>query len=327
MEIINALLNASTNEEFKIYLEKSLSKMNIDTTKPLSVSIDSDKFLFLKQLYPNITFVNSPNTLFFTEHSTLQDTMTITCSFFEKENNDKLKIGISENDDGVVITSVDKSTFQKDPYQLYPYALCLTDKPKSLETFLKIIGSEKVNKFVDVFVPNTVLNKKIDYSLVRKQFKTIEIHRGVGDIVSVYNCIDELDDLECKTLRIHVFDEMVTPSMIEYGMKHVLIDYEIPNYQLLIDTLSNFPEKIVWCSGKQVFFKDLKKYTFCGKLQKSVNLKCYQLKKNFESKKLLKKLNLIMKLGFVAPSIKKAIDIIDDKTSHTRKLYNLLDLS
>jgi len=326
-EIIKALLNADTDKDFIPYLHYALQQMDIDTSQPLSIAVDSDQFSFLKQFYPNLTLTTVPNEklLHFTTSSNNSSTLTFTFSFYkhlETKSDDVFKVISIDLKEGVVVNTVDRNLLSSDPYQFYPYALCLTDKPESFKTFLKIIGFEKIKgvlpKVIDVYCQEPILY--IDYKSIKKIFKTIEIHHSNHLITTVCQTSDEWDN--SRTLRIHAA-KSTSPSMVEYSMKNILVDYEKVPHQSIIDTLSNFPEKILWASGKDSFFKDLEKYSLCGSLKKS--LKCYQLKKKLP---LLThdKLDWIIKLGLISPSIQDAIQILDDKSSHYKKLYKLKDL-
>ena len=145
--IIEVLLNAETESELLSYLFSSIRELP-ENNLPLSIYVDSDKFSFLKEMYPNVTLIKSQpdkQHIFFTEDVS-KSILTFTFSFYSPRSRE-FNIGIKDNDDGVIVTPISN----EDPgLHLYPYALCMTNKVKSFETFVKILRSK--DSVIDIYV-------------------------------------------------------------------------------------------------------------------------------------------------------------------------------
>jgi len=290
-EIINALLNSDNENDFIIYILKVIHNNFDKINGPVSLFADFD-FKFLQRIYPKLTFEKKreKDKLFFTtkkDHSILASTF----SFYSKKKRE-FNIGLENGDDGVIINP---KVELPEPLDLYPYALCFTDKPEDLYAFMKIVkGKTPVN----IYVPRMKLN------LVKTLPQwTIKVY----DNSISPEFIQERS--QNRVLSIYFSDMSLSMSK---SMKHVFLS----DYQSIIDTLSNY-EKIVWTNTN---YKELHQYTEHGK---SDGLYWYQLKKKlplFENSVSKKYLDHIIKFGAILPEIRDIIDILDRDTTFGKKL-------
>ena len=171
---------------------------------------------------------------------------------------------------------------------------------------------------IDVFIPESSysLLSSIDFKDIVKIFPSIMIHNKDGSILQI-----SYSDKK-KTLHIKPITSTVSFEMIMNSLNHIVIDYQNQNqiiYQSIIDTLSQFHQKVIWSSDNSHFYKTLSKYTTNYKTK---NLTGYKWKKSFP----LFNLDTIIKLGIIAPECKDIFSIIRDKTSFETKNKKVKEL-
>lgn len=351
--ILRALQNVGRNCELIPYLFNAVNGIKVDNIASSSVTIATnapDRFAFLKDMFPSITLLKKDEpdsqTLFFEvcddkenkENKTKSTKVVIdpfvnplcyTFSFFPKKSSTcpvqtHISVGLGDQQKGVYISSIDNTKMIKNPLQLYPYFLCITDRLESIQSFFEIIaGYFKTLKLrgeniVEIFLPisSYPLLSRLKYNkLILSVFGTIELFDDEKNITAVTTSD------RGRILRVKPITEMViTPSLLTYSGKHILIDYK-ESYQTIVDTISNFRDKIVWCTmlDKNPFFRHLEKYTMHKTLRK---LRCFQFKKAFP----ILDLSILIKLATFLPDIQDIMKIVCGTQNWYKKVYELIDM-
>lgn len=362
--ILRALQNVGRNCELIPYLFNAVNGINsdkvdkVDNVASSAVTIATnapDRFAFLKDMFPSITLLKKDKpdsqTLFFevcedkdkdTEtHKKVVDSFVnplyYTFSFFTQKPvicpaQTHISVGIGEHQNGVHVSSIDDTKMVKDPLQLYPYFLCITDRLESIQSFLEIIagyyktiklekGENTFGNTVEIFLPisSYPLLSGLKYKkLILSVFGTIELFDDEQNITAITT------SERGRTLRIKPITEtFIAPSFIKYSGKHVLIDYKDykDSHQTIVDTISNFRDKMVWCTtlDKNPLFRHLEKYTMHKTLGK---LRCFQFKKAFPTLNL----SILIKLAKILPDIQDIMKIVCGTENWYKKVYQLFDM-
>ena len=351
--ILRALQNVGRNCELIPYLFKDVNGIKVDNVASSAVTIATnapDRFAFLKDMFPSITLLKKDEpdsqTLFFEvcddkenkENKTKSTKVVIdpfvnplcyTFSFFPKKSSTcpvqtHISVGLGDQQKGVYISSIDNTKMVKNPLQLYPYFLCITDRLESIQSFIEIIsGYFKTLKLrgeniVEIFLPisSYPLLSRLKYNkLILSVFGTIELFDDEKNITAVTTSD------RGRILRVKPITEtVITPSLLTYSGKHILIDYK-ESYQTIVDTISNFRDKIVWCTmlDKNPFFRHLEKYTMHKTLRK---LRCFQFKKAFP----ILDLSILIKLATFLPDVQDIMKIVCGTQNWYKKVYELIDM-
>lgn len=326
--IRNALLNADTEDELYKYLFSAVNTIQIPIV-PLTIIVDNvDDFSFVKEMYPLVSLKKAekdqkyPNQLYFTTNiNEKKDLLEFSFSFYSNSKKSQIKIGL--DNDGVLLSPISKIPETSKPY--YPYFLLLSDKMKTIESFLEMIKgivSKKELENIDIFLPESSysLLSSINFKNIIKTFPSIMLHNTDGSIYPI-----TFSDKK-NTLRIKPIVTTITFEMIANSLNHLVIDYTNPNrlvYQSIIDTLSQFHNKVIWNGETSYFFKTLSNYTNHGTINKK-KLTGYQWKTPFPLFSLDKS---IIKLGIIAPNCKDILSIITNKKlSYQRKIKMIMSL-
>ena len=357
--ILRTLQNVGRNCELIPYLFNAVNGIKVDNVASSAVTIATnapDRFAFLKDMFPSITLLKKDEpdsqTLFFEvcddkddkdkNAETLTHTKVVdpfvnplyyTFSFFPKKQatcpvQTHISIGLGEHQNGVHVSSIDDAKIVENPLQLYPYFLCITDRLESIQSFLEIIaGHYKTIKLenktsfentVEIFLPITSypLLSHLKYNkLILSVFETIELHDDEKNITAITTSD------RGRTLRIKpITESVIAPSLIKYSGKHILIDYK-DSHQPIVDTISNFRDKMVWCTtlDKNPLFLHLEKYTMHKTLRK---LRCFQFKKAFP----ILDLSILVKLAIFLPDLQDIMKIVCGTQNWYKKVYQLIDM-
>jgi len=351
--ILRALQNVGRNCELIPYLFNAVNGIKVNNVTSSAVTIATnapDRFAFLKDMFPSITILKKDEpdsqTLFFKicddkenkEDKTKSTKVVIdpfvnplyyTFSFFPKKPSTcpvqtHISVGLGDQQKGVHISSIDDSKFVENPLQIYPYFLCITDHLESIQSFIEIIAAYyntiklKEKNIVEIFLPisSYPLLSHLKYNkLVLSVFGTIELFDDEKNITAITTSD------RGRILRIKPITEtVITPSLIKYSGKHILIDYK-DSYQTIIDTISNFRDKMVWCTmlDKNPFFRHLEKYTMHKTLKK---LRCFQFKKAFP----ILDLSILIKLATFLPDVQDIMKIVCGTQNWYKKVYELIDM-
>jgi hypothetical protein len=344
--ILRALQNVGRNCELIPYLFNAVNDIKAASSSSITIATNApDKFAFLKDMFPSITLLKKDEpdsqTLFFDvcgEKEKGSDTKVVdpfinplyyTFSFFSKKQptcpiQTHISIGLGENQKGVHISSIDETKMVKNPLQIYPYFLCITDRLESIQAFLEIIagyfktiklGDENI---VEIFLPisSYPLLSRLKYNkLVLSVFGTIELFDDEKNITAITTS-DRGRKLRVKPIT----DTVITSSLIKYSGKHILIDYK-DSYQVIVETISNFRDKMVWCTRLDTnpFFRHLEKYTMHKTLKK---LRCFQFKKAFP----VLDLSILIKLATFLPDVQDIMKIVCGTQNWYKKVYDLIDI-
>jgi hypothetical protein len=344
--ILRALQNVGRNCELIPYLFNAVNDIKAASSSSITIATNApDKFAFLKDMFPSITLLKKDEpdsqTLFFDvcgEKEKGSDTKVVdpfinplyyTFSFFPKKPptcpiQTHISIGLGENQKGVHISSIDETKMVKNPLQIYPYFLCITDRLESIQAFLEIIagyfktiklGDENI---VEIFLPisSYPLLSRLKYNkLVLSVFGTIELFDDEKNITAITTS-DRGRKLRVKPIT----DTVITSSLIKYSGKHILIDYK-DSYQVIVETISNFRDKMVWCTRLDTnpFFRHLEKYTMHKTLKK---LRCFQFKKAFP----VLDLSILIKLATFLPDVQDIMKIVCGTQNWYKKVYDLIDI-
>ena len=349
--ILRTLQNVGRNCELIPYLFNAVNGIKVDNVALSAVTIATnapDSFAFLKDMFPSITLLKKDEpdsqTLFFEvcddkenkdveTHTKVVDPFVnplyYTFSFFPKKpltcpTQTHISVGLGENQKGVHISSIDETKMVKNPLQIYPYFLCITDRLESIQAFLEIIagyfktiklGDENI---VEIFLPisSYPLLSRLKYNkLILSVFGTIELFDDEKNITAVTTSD------RGRTLRVKpITDTVITSSLVKYSGKHILIDYK-DSYQVIMETISNFRDKMVWCTmlDKNPFFRHLEKYTMHKTLKK---LRCFQFKKAFP----ILDLSILIKLATFLPDVQDIMKIVCGTQNWYKKVYELIDM-
>jgi hypothetical protein len=345
--ILRALQNVGRNRELIPYLFNAVNGIKVNNVASSAVTIATnapDSFAFLKDIFPSITLLKKDEpdsqTLFFevcdknSEIGTkvvdpFVNPLCYTFSFFPKKSSmcpiqTHISVGLGDQQKGVYISSIDNTKMVKNPLQLYPYFLCITDRLESIQSFIEIIaGYFKTLKLrgeniVEIFLPisSYPLLSRLKYNkLILSVFGTIELFDDEKNITAVTTSD------RGRILRVKPITEtVITPSLLTYSGKHILIDYK-ESYQTIVDTISNFRDKIVWCTmlDKNPFFRHLEKYTMHKTLRK---LRCFQFKKAFP----ILDLSILIKLATFLPDVQDIMKIVCGTQNWYKKVYELIDM-
>jgi len=329
--ILDALINSEKETDFKTYLFRAISTLSLnakDATITVYVSLEYiPLFNFLYIMYPllkiePLTKDTPPHSIKFSVRKDKKDSLDFTSysfSFYDKNKAD-IEIGLKKDQYGVFMYKIaDLDKIIPNPSQFNPYAICYSNKIKSIQTFIEMIGKlykNVKNGECDIFLPQSSyhLIPLLNFNKIKNYFNSIMIHQLDQSITSV-----TYDEKDSKTLRI-VPIETELNQCVKYSMKHVLIDEEYKDIekqteqtQQIINTLVSFPDKVIWTT-KNDFFEELALYTFKAKFK---NLHCYQYNKELPnaSLMLLEQMNQIIKLGMV----------IDNNTSEMTAILNILE--
>ena len=366
--ICSALVNSQTDEEMYDYLFSALDTM----TPPLDPSTykgtvlvdDIDLFSFVKDMYPSVTLKKIEKStpkqltqLYLTTNvseNDHHDLLTFSFSFYSNHRKAQFEIGLDR--DGVLLTKDDESKDESNPENsttfntLYPYFLLLSDKPKSIQYFLEMIKGlvdKPQLKNIDVFLPESFYSiiPFIDFDKVLGTFPSIMLYKKDGSVNSI--TYSETGN----TLRIKPITSVVTNEMVKRSLGHILIDYNEKSTneneieairQSIIDTVSQFHEKVLWSGDTSDFHKTLSRYTnhgkigkkvtfsFAGKKQTLKKLIGYQWKKPFPlfKEKSKEEMDTLMRLAMMAPNCKDMLEIIIDKRTNIRgKIKKFLQLN
>ena len=347
--ILRALQNVGRNCELIPYLFNAVNDIKAASSSAVTIATNApDKFAFLKDMFPSITLLKKDEpdsqTLFFgvcgekEEKEKGSDTKVVdpfinplyyTFSFFPKKPSTcpiqtHISIGLGENQKGVHISSIDETKMVKNPLQIYPYFLCITDRLESIQAFLEIIagyfktiklGDENI---VEIFLPisSYPLLSRLKYNkLILSVFGTIELFDDEKNITAVTTS-DRGRKLRIKPIT----DTVITSSLVKYSGKHILIDYK-DSYQVIVETISNFRDKMVWCTRLDTnpFFRHLEKYTMHKTLKK---LRCFQFKKAFP----VLDLSILIKLATFLPDVQDIMKIVCGTQNWYKKVYELIDM-
>lgn len=349
--ILRTLQNVGRNCELIPYLFNAVNGIKVDNVASSAVTIATnapDRFAFLKDMFPSITLLKKDEpdsqTLFFEvcddkddkdaeTHTKVVDPfvnpLCYTFSFFKQKHakctaQTHISIGLGENQNGVHVSSNDDAKTVKNPLQIYPYFLCITDRLESIQSFLEIIaGHYKTIKngkgeTLEFFLPisSYPLLSQLKYNkLILSVFGTIELYDDEKNITTITTSD------RGRTLRVKPITEtFITPSFIKYSGKHILIDYK-DSHQTIVDTISNFRDKMVWCTtlDKNPLFLYLEKYTMHKTVRK---LRCFQFKKEFPKLDL----SILIKLAIFLPDIKDIMKIVCGTQNWYKKVYQLFDM-
>ena len=330
--ILRALQNVGRDEELIPYLFNAVN--SIDTVA-VAITIATnvpERFAFIKEMYPSITLKQQAEpdtqTLFFSECDkdgiTFVNPLHYTFSFFPKNPSgcrSNITVGLGEKENGVFVQKVDVNTLVSNPLQMYPYFLCLTDRLESIHAFLEIVGgSLRKNhaNMIDIFLPYAsypLLSSLVYSKQILSVFGTIEVHDDTTNSVTTVTM-----SKRGRTLRIRSLPGVVTPALVRFSDDHILIDYKEPVYQSILDTIENFPEKIIWTQiDSNPFFQRLKMYTLNKKVKK---MTCFQFKKKFP----VLDLNLLIKLGTFLPDLQDIMKILCEKEKWYKKISKLIEI-
>jgi hypothetical protein len=344
--ILRALQNVGRNCELIPYLFNAVNDIKAASSSSVTIATNvPDKFAFLKDMFPSITLLKKDEpdsqTLFFDvcgDKEKGSDTKVVdpfinplyyTFSFFPKKQptcpiQTHISIGLGENQKGVHISSIDETKMVKNPLQIYPYFLCITDRLESIQSFLEIIagyfktlklGDENI---VEIFLPisSYPLLSRLKYNkLILSVFGTIELFDDEKNITAITTS-DRGRKLRVKPIT----DTVITSSLVKYSGKHILIDYK-DSYQVIVETISNFHDKMVWCTRLDTnpFFRHLEKYTMHKTLKK---LRCFQFKKPFP----VLDLSILIKLATFLPDVQDIMKIVCGTQNWYKKVYELIDM-
>ena len=249
-----------------------------------------------------------------------------------------ISIGLGEHQHGVHVSSIDETKMTVNPLQLYPYFLCITDRLESIQAFLEIIaghyksiklekGENTFGNTVEIFLPisSYPLLSGLKYNkLILSVFGTIELFDDEKNITAITT------SERGRTLRIKPITEtVIASSVVKYSGKHILIDYKEykeykdheDSHQVIVDTISNFPDKMVWCTTLDAnpLFRHLQKYTLHKTIRK---LRCFQFKKAFP----VLDLRILIKLALFLPNVQDIMKIVCGSENWYKKVYQLFDM-
>ena len=346
--ICSALVNAQSQEDLYDYLFSAIDTMNppLDpsTCKATVLVDDTDQFSFVKEMYPSVTLKKIDKSLskqitqlyLTNKNINPNDLLTFSFSFYSNLRNAQFEIGLDQ--DGVLLTNVDTKNVKNTIETFYPYFLLLSDNFKSIQYFLEMIKGlvEKPHlENIDVFLPETSFDiiSSINFDKVIGTFPSIMLYKKDGSVNSI--TYSETGN----TLRIKPITSIVTNEMVQKSLDHILIDYSEEStkestkesttviHQSIIDTISQFHEKVLWSGDTSDFYKTLSRYTNHGKIGKKVTFSFgnkktalkkligYQWKKQFPlfTQNAKEEMDTIMRLAMIAPNCKDIIEIITDK--------------
>lgn len=324
-KIINALLNAENDNDFIRYLYYVVNELELkQETSNITILTNSiEDFQFLLKIYPNLKLKkyteHKLQNIFFkkieSEENYNYSDNILTFSFSFYTNFSALfKFDLKNN--GVLINKID-TTKISEPFYLNPFTICYTENIVNLEIFLNLL--KNINSDLDVYIPKKLFEKlnDLNYNKIVKKFNSIMINNEDNSVTSIsYND-------NGYTLRFRILKE-ISLELIKYSIDNILIERE-PQY--IIDLLVNFPEKYIWTSIKNNFYKELsnKKYTYHKNFKK---IHCFKYK-NFKDvyDNLKRFLDIIIKLGMILNKIKDVIEILNSNKKYKYKLNKLNELN